>query len=448
VFGAGTLEITALARSTSINNQTMIATLILWSVMSKSAQFPFFTWLADAMAGPTPVSALLHAATMVAAGVFLLARVYFLFPPAVLTAMAAVGAVTAIAGALQALWQTDIKKILAYSTVSQLGLMVLALGAGAWAGGIMHLFTHAFFKACLFLAAGAVIHTLHHGHAHVQPAATDIRYMGGLRNMMPGVFAAAVLAAGGLAGVPLLAGFVSKEAIAATLLRQAQQSNQPEAWLWLAVFFAASFLTALYAFRWVWYIFIGRFRGSEENAAHHSAPPAVMVAPIVLLATATLWWIVGTNPFSASALFAHLNLPPASAGFTLFSCAWVVVALVFAFFRYRHHPLAGGQQFSFIDRVINRLFVQPALRLSNGVQRTDRHVIDGLLHRLAYVQVALAFITAWGDKTIVDGMAVGAAKVTRAGGLFFRLFAAGNIQRYIAWAIMIICLYIFWLLVA
>jgi NADH-quinone oxidoreductase subunit L len=180
---AGSFNITDLASFSGENTWMTAASLCIFcGAIGKSAQFPLFSWLPDAMEGPTPVSALIHAATMVAAGIFLLARIDFLFTPAALNVVVITGTLTALAGALSALVQHDIKKILAYSTISQLGLMVVALGAGAPEAAMLHLFTHAFFKACLFLAAGAVIHSLHQAQhkSHLSLDVQDIRNLGGL----------------------------------------------------------------------------------------------------------------------------------------------------------------------------------------------------------------------------------------------------------------------------
>src|SRR5690606_38536722 len=199
-----------------IKSWSTIASLCIFcGVIGKSAQFPLFTWLPDAMEGPTPVSALIHAATMVAAGVFLLARVSFLFSPEALLIVAVIGIATALIAAMAAMAQNDIKKILAYSTISQLGLMVTAAGAGAPEAAMLHLFTHAFFKACLFLCAGSIIHVLHQAQhrQHVHFDVQDIRNLGGLRKKLPFTFIAMSISGCALAGVPFFSGFVSKEAI-------------------------------------------------------------------------------------------------------------------------------------------------------------------------------------------------------------------------------------------
>jgi NADH-quinone oxidoreductase subunit L len=254
----GTFSIAELSGGTEIFSWQSSATLcLLWGAIGKSAQFPLFTWLPDAMAGPTPVSALIHAATMVAAGVFLLARTYFLFTPEVLLIVTAVGTVTALAGGLAALGQYDIKKILAYSTISQLGLMVIAIGVGSTNAFMLHLFTHAFFKAGLFLAAGSVIHTLEQARHSTNDTINiqDIRHLGGLKKFLPITFIVFVICGASLAGIPLFSGFLSKEAIISQTLNWA---GEDFSWRWIipGAIFLSSLLTALYVFRLIWYVFI------------------------------------------------------------------------------------------------------------------------------------------------------------------------------------------------
>ena len=221
-FGAGTfniVDINALAAEGGMSHLILLmaAICLTAAVCSKSGQFPLHTWLPDAMAGPTPVSALIHAATMVVAGVFMIARFYpvffegFSIGSSSINLLAFVGAFTTVVGATLAFVQKDIKKVLAYSTISQLGYMVMALGVGAWTAAIFHLFTHAMFKACLFLGAGSVSHAAHHTF--------DMRKMGGLRKYMPSTFATFVIASLALAGIPPLAGFWSKDEILAGALQ-------------------------------------------------------------------------------------------------------------------------------------------------------------------------------------------------------------------------------------
>lgn len=269
----GTLDIQPLAEAAKDQWQVgdtlpvVACLLLLGGAVGKSAQLPLHTWLPDAMAGPTPVSALIHAATMVTAGVYLIARTHELFllaPPAML-AVALVGLVTSLMAAFTALAQHDIKRILAYSTISQIGYMFLALGVGAWAAGIFHLVTHAFFKALLFLAAGAVIHCLHHEH--------NIFNMGGLRTRLPVVFWSFLIGSAALAALPFTSGFFSKDLI----LLQAYELPGAGPWLWAGGLLGA-LLTAIYSFRLVFVVFFG-----EAKMEPDKLPGLRMAVPLSLL---------------------------------------------------------------------------------------------------------------------------------------------------------------------
>jgi NADH-quinone oxidoreductase subunit L len=253
--------------------------LLLGGAMGKSAQLPLHTWLPDAMAGPTPVSALIHAATMVTAGVYLIARNYelFLLAPPTLQAVAWVGVATLLLAAFTALAQRDIKRILAYSTISQIGYMFLALGVGAFASGIFHLMTHAFFKALLFLAAGAVIHCLHHEH--------DIFRMGGLRRRLPVVFWSFLVGSAALAALPFTSGFYSKDAI----LLSAWEQPDIGPWLWAGGLLGA-LLTGIYSFRLVFIVFFGEAKTEPDRQ-----PGWRMAAPLALLCLLSIvggWFVL------------------------------------------------------------------------------------------------------------------------------------------------------------
>ena len=236
----------------------------------KSAQIPLYTWLPDAMAGPTPVSALIHAATMVTAGIFMITRLNFIFDlaPDVQNIIAIVGAVTSLVAATIALVQTDIKKVLAYSTVSQLGLMFLALGLGAYEVAVFHVITHAFFKACLFLGSGSVIHALH--------GEQDMRKMGGLKKVMGVTFITFLISSLAISGIPPFSGFFSKDEI----LMVAFEHNIV---LWV-IASLASLMTAFYMFRLLYLTFFNDFRGTTEQKSHLHESPALITFPLIILA--------------------------------------------------------------------------------------------------------------------------------------------------------------------
>ena len=242
--------------------------------MGKSAQVPLHVWLPDSMEGPTPISALIHAATMVTAGIYMVARMspIFEFSEVALTVVITIGSITALFMAMIGLVQNDIKRIVAYSTLSQLGYMTVALGASAYAAGMFHLTTHAFFKALLFLAAGSVIVALHHQQ--------DIRHMGGLRKYMPITYWTALVGSLALAGVPPFAGFFSKDSI----IEAVHASSLPGSGFALFAITLGVFITALYSFRMLFVVFHGKSRLSKDESDHVKESPWVITLPLVLLA--------------------------------------------------------------------------------------------------------------------------------------------------------------------
>ncbi len=270
---------------------TLLTLALLLGCTGKSAQIPLFTWLPDAMAGPTPVSALIHAATMVTAGVYLVARsnVLFAMAPVSSFVVAAVGAATALFAATIAVKQWDIKKVLAYSTVSQLGYMFMGVGVGAYAAGIFHLTTHAFFKALLFLGSGSVIHALHHAYhaTHSHEDAQDMRNMGGLRRAMPWTAGLMWVATLAIAGVPGFSGFFSKDEILAMTFARGQEAGAFYV-LWV-VGAVAALLTAFYMTRMMLYTFHGPNRTGAEESRHLHEAPWVMTGPLVVLALGSVF---------------------------------------------------------------------------------------------------------------------------------------------------------------
>ncbi|HEV8231792.1 MAG TPA: NADH-quinone oxidoreductase subunit L [Thermoanaerobaculia bacterium] len=287
---------------------TIVCLLLFLGAMGKSAQVPLHVWLPDAMAGPTPVSALIHAATMVTAGVYMVTRcnVLFRLAPEAMLVVSIVGGLTAIFAAIIAVAQTDIKKVLAYSTISQLGYMFLACGVGAYVAGMFHVLTHAFFKACLFLGSGAVIHAL--------AGEQDVRRMGGLARPLPITYRTFLVATLALAGIPPLAGFFSKDAI----LTGVFAAHRP--FLFALGLFTAG-LTAFYMFRLVSLTFYGEFRGAPEAAHHAHEAPRTMTLPLVVLAFLSavggflgLPEVFGERASRVSAFLSPIFLPVSVAG--------------------------------------------------------------------------------------------------------------------------------------
>ena len=293
--------------------------LIFCGAVGKSAQVPLHTWLPDAMEGPTPVSALIHAATMVAAGVYLVARMFPILTPSSSLVIAYVGGITAIVAATIAIVRFDIKRVLAYSTVSQLGFMMLALGAGSYVAGLFHLTTHAFFKALLFLGSGSVIHAFHAMHTHHDeghadegehehdnhglvhehgseiPPDQDMRNMGGLRKKMPLTFITMLVATLSISGVPyVFSGFWSKDAILGGVLERAMEWNSVHHYILFVIALFAAGITAFYMFRLIFMTFFGEPRNQEMHAMAHESP-WVMVVPLLILAALSFpivnkWW--------------------------------------------------------------------------------------------------------------------------------------------------------------
>lgn len=436
----GTFQLTSLMNETLPTWETAASLCFFLAIVAKSAQFPLLTWLPDAMAGPTPVSALIHAATMVAAGVFLLARIHFLFTPLSLGIVCATGLATALAGAAAALTNYDIKRILAYSTVSQLGLMITALGAGAKEGAVLHLFTHAFFKAGLFLAAGAIIHSLHQAQLGTGERfdVQDIRNLGGLRKKLPLTFVVFLTCGASLAALPLFSGFQSKESILASMMISNGYAL-PLKVLTVTLVLVISFITVGYTFRLIWFAFVVPDAGRPAATLSISEVPFVMRFPMVVLALASLWWIVSPNPLSFSGWFTKgAGSMPATA----LSLLVALGALCSFFLYFRKRPAAGpenrfGAAFAhafYLDRMYNAVVTRPVERLSVMLSSFDRRYIDGILHGAAYAQVTLAHIIGWFDRTFIDGTVNGVARVAGSLGAFTRSFQGGKIQLYIFWA--------------
>src|SRR5881396_1654118 len=295
---------------------TVITLFLFLGCTGKSAQIPLYTWLPDAIAGPTPVSALIHAATMVTAGVYLVARcgVLFALAPVASAVVAGVGALTALFAATIALKQWDIKRVLAYSTISQLGYMFLGVGTGAYAAGIFHLVTHAFFKALLFLGSGSVIQALHHAYhaTHSHDDAQDMRNMGGLRRYLPWTATLMWIATLAIAGIPPLSGFFSKDAILGAAFALA--TAEPIWYVYWAMGVAAALLTAFYMTRLMLYTFHGPTRTGEQERQHLHEAPWVMTGPLLVLGLLSLsGGLLNLPELMGGGAFLHHWLEPVTA---------------------------------------------------------------------------------------------------------------------------------------
>lgn len=433
----------------------------------KSAQMPLHVWLPDAMAGPTPVSALIHAATMVAAGVYLVGRFYALFTAETLLYIAYTGGLTMVMAATIALVQTDYKKVLAYSTISQLGMMMLGLGALGWAAGLFHLITHAFFKALLFLSAGSIYHSVH---------TYEMPKLGGLLKKMPVTGYCMLAATMAISGVPLLSGFYSKDAILAATMRFSYETGH------LPIFFFAAFgsaLTAFYMFRMWFLVFDGTSRSAHlETAAHnhanddhghghghhHGDPVAhahesapLMSWPLIALAIPTI--IVGypitilpfgepileqmihyAAPVSTPSL-APWHFPAMMASFVVASLGIGGAVLFYSRWRiFNAEPFA--QRFSllynlfvnkwYFDKIYDTIFVKPTMAFANNLAQFDKIIVDGIVNGAAKVVYALSKIGSIFDRSVIDGMVNSLAEMVYRIGNKGSSLQTGRLRQYLA----------------
>jgi NADH-quinone oxidoreductase subunit L len=384
---------------------TAIAMLLLVGACGKSAQFPLYVWLPDAMEGPTPVSALIHAATMVTAGVYVVARSFpiYIHAPAALERVAVIGLFTAAFAATIGMAQNDIKKVFAYSTVSQLGYMFLGLGTGAFSSGIYHLMTHAFFKALLFLGAGSVIHAL--------SGEQDMRNMGGLRRKIPVTFWTLMCAALAISGVPPLAGFFSKDAILVAAYHHAP-------WMyWVGTITAG--MTAFYVFRAMFMTFFGEYRGHE----HPHESPAVITVPLAILAALSV-----AGGFIRIPVWLEKFFPAAEApeefSLVVISVAAGVIGIALAYVMYIAKPALADSVtsgFGWLYRAVyNKYFVDEIY---------DAVVVNPL--------VAGSRVVLWRgvDAGLVDGIANGVGSCSQGFGSWLKLLQSGNIRSYATWVL-------------
>jgi len=404
---------------------TVIALLLFCGAIGKSAQIPLHVWLPDAMEGPTPVSALIHAATMVTAGVFLVARCNPIFELShfALNLITVLGAITALFAATIALVQTDIKRVVAYSTVSQLAYMFIGCGVGAYSAGIFHLFTHAFFKALLFLGCGSVILGMHHEQ--------DVRSMGGLKDKMPITYWTFLLASLSISGVPGLAGFFSKDEI---LLMAFNTELWAGKFAW-AIGVLVAFMTAFYSFRLFFLIFHGEFRGTDHQRDHLHESPAVVTLPLILLAVGAVgagWFgipkIIGGDNHWAHYLepvlgHPHVHVSGLTEGLLMLGSILAgVCGIGLAFYMYRlkpHLPAIVAERLAFCHRLLlNKYYI-------------DEIYIGGIVKpTLAFSRGVLLRVV---DLACIDGVVNG---VPRAIGVFsekLRLIQDGQVSHYLAW---------------
>ncbi len=465
---------------------TFVTLMLFVGATGKSAQIPLYVWLPDAMAGPTPVSALIHAATMVTAGVYMIGRLSFLFAmaPVTLGVIATIGILTAFFAATVGVAQNDIKKVLAYSTVSQLGFMFVAMGVGAYAAGIFHLFTHAFFKACLFLGSGSVIHALHHEQ--------DMRHMGGLKKYMPITFWTFMISTLAIAGMPPFAGFFSKDEI----LWKAWSSPYGAGWIWALGSLTAG-ITAFYMFRQVFMVFFGEYRGGHGGHGHDDAhgghghgahhpheSPLTMTGPLMVLALGAVLvgflnvpGALGGNHAFETWLAPVLDPAHAAPAHDAHAAHGAVAKLEHAAEDTLHHVehdpfeyilmafsvlIAGGgiflawlvylrksidpARFSeawagvpyrtvlnkyYVDEIYEATVVRGTLGLSRFLSTFDRVIVDGLVNGVATVTRWVAQAEGAFDRYVVDGFVNLVGSVTMWFGSRAREVQTGHIYSYL-----------------
>ncbi len=412
---------------------TAITTLLFVGAMGKSAQIPLYTWLPDAMAGPTPVSALIHAATMVTAGIYMIARsnILYTMAPATQTLVAVVGLATAIFAATIALKQNDIKKVLAYSTVSQLGYMFLGLGVGAYTGAVFHVMTHAFFKALLFLGAGSVIHAMHHEQ--------DIRKMGGLKKYMPITHITFLLACLAIAGIPPFSGFFSKDEI----LTAAFEKNP----LYYYIGVAGALMTAFYMFRLYTLTFLGNFRGTHEQEHHVHESPWQMTFPLIVLAIlSVVGGLIGIPEvfashahslehflepvFAQSALLAEHTKLPASQEYLMMggSTVAIIIVIVLAINSYKKYQ-AKEEEAAGVSKILEHKWYVD--ELYDAVIVNPLNALAGFLKNVV-------------EKSGIDGLVNGVGRLVSYGSRQLRLLQSGQVGNYIL--IMVLSMVVFFLI--
>ncbi len=471
---------------------TVTGILIFCGAIGKSAQFPLHVWLPDAMEGPTPVSALIHAATMVAAGVFFVTRVFTMLTGDALMFIAIIGALSALIPATIALTQTDIKKVLAYSTVSQLGYMIMALGVGAYQFAFFHLITHAFFKACLFLDSGSVIHAMHHEQ--------DVREMGGLRKKMPITYASFLISSLAISGIPLTSGFLSKDGILAGSYAFASLTGN---WFFPVVGFFVAALTAFYMFRLLILTFHGKPRNQEKYDHAHESKFA-MAMPLVVLSILSIFIWYTPNPFNPEAgafMSKWVKVPelsvPDNARYdfmktdakadigqevevkepeVIFSSAYTEAmhevhypamflslflagfGILLAFTMYQWQKISADKLAEklkplyllslnkwYFDELYYATFVAGTIGLSKFLAWFDLFFIDGIVNGTASVTKGLSRFSGRFDSVVVDGLVNFMAYLSGFVGLIFRRFQTGKVQTYIVLVIfsLVILLFLF-----
>lgn len=432
--------------------QTIAGLAFFLGAMAKSAQFPLHVWLPDAMEGPTSVSSLIHAATMVAAGVFLVATIFPLFNETVLLFIAVIGTITASSAAYFALAQYDIKRILAFSTISQLGYMMVGIGIGAWDAAIFHLATHAFFKCLLFLCAGAVIHEMAHLKLHSQQDfdPQDLNNMGGLRKYMPKTFFLMALASLALAGFPLTSGYLSKDSIILSAFEWSATKGT-HYFVIPVLLIVVSVMTAFYIGRLIFKAFFGdlRIKTLLVEKIHLHEAPRLMLIPMFFLGLWCIFPLFSLQPISyhhAWIMDGLLEEYP----YTVNHLAHIIIPIVLLigaigswWIGYRwyvkgHYPLNPNHLLiklslhqGYLNEFYQTIFVNVTVYIAQFAHGMDRHLVDGAVHASSWLVLRLSSIITWIDRVLVDGMVNGIAAIAYWWGNVFRHFQNGRLQYYL-----------------
>ena len=452
---------------------TVLGIGLFAAAIGKSAQFPLQIWLPDAMEGPTPVSALIHAATMVAAGVFLMSRVFVLLDVNSMMVIAVIGAVTAFMGAVAALAQNDIKKVLAFSTISQLGYMIMGIGSGAYEAAMFHLFTHAFFKAALFLAAGSVIHSLYQYSIknNLDFDAQNMQHMGGLRSRLPVTFYTYTIAAMALMGVPLFSGFLSKDALLMAAVNWSASIGFV-AYLIPILAFATVALTAFYMTRQLILVFFGDLR-MQADPSHLKEGGWAFKLVLLVLGALSLSFFWSSNPLDYTSSWL-LGLLPSKVNVTpqfdleiqnttnhgligLISFSLVVIGVIIGWLNYKPGKVLSVMSSRslwigissnnwYLNEIYEVVVLKPITGLTAIFAYLEAKVIDRTVNLFGWMGVISSFVIQWFDRSVIDGLVNFSAIFAGQVGAMTKSFQYGKVQSFVIFALVSLLLIILFIL--
>lgn len=418
----GDTEISHLIYSPKLaDNGTVVGLLLFGGCMAKSAQFPLHTWLPDAMEGPTPISALIHAATMVAAGIYLIIRIFPVFSPDALTFISVIGCISMVMAAVKAFMQTDIKKVLAYSTISQLGLMVMAVGGAAPNLAFNHLLMHGFFKAGLFLSAGSVIHSIHQANHEID--AQNMYLMGGLRQKLTITFWAYCFCAAAMVGLPLFSGFITKDQIVELWHFKSGIFNN----IIFSLLLITTLLSAAYMVRQIFLVFFGKTRSVELQNIEIKEDSFLIKMPIIILAFASTF--IGASFF---------GIELGGINFIAFLCTTLTIIGLYLAYFFREKLMHFTNYQSKIDQFYQRFVVNFFVKISNKISKFDALIFDGFTKLASGSTVFISNIVKWFDESIIDGLVSFMAWLMNRFGKSFNKLQSGQFQWYISAMVLIL----------